>query len=221
MFFLLGCCSCGWFAVIRPCGAQRLMLPITHWQGGERRKREVWKRWKDKKRRGKEQAKGREWRKDKMRGDLKKCLVKTLKHFLVAMMVPDNDLDCADGQIQTEYSIWKEQRNKRKVSFLLSLRKKICAQSKSIKIHFYLQNASGPLETTCSAHVAKSFSACLTKKEYVSRTLYVLFSILSDRKYLLSKGWFHLASQQQQWQKIQQCKISKYFRKACWERIYI
>lgn len=93
MFSLLGCFSCGWFTVIRPYGTQQLMLPVTHWQGWERRE-ETGKRTRERK--------GR--KKDKMRGSSKKCLVLTVKHFLIAMAVADNDLDLADGPIQMEYN---------------------------------------------------------------------------------------------------------------------
>ncbi|KAK5852780.1 hypothetical protein PBY51_006621 [Eleginops maclovinus] len=38
VFSSLGCCSCGWFTVIRPRGTHRLTLPITHSQERERKR---------------------------------------------------------------------------------------------------------------------------------------------------------------------------------------
>lgn len=51
VFSLLGCCSCGWFTVIRPRGTHRLMLPITHWQDGKGKRGKT---------RGREEGSGKE-----------------------------------------------------------------------------------------------------------------------------------------------------------------
>lgn len=97
VFSLLGCCSCGWFAVIRPRGAQRLMLPITRWQGGERRerkrRREVGKEMEGQRETGKRtrQRQGRKEEGQKERRSSSSArekknrifLVATVKHFLV------------------------------------------------------------------------------------------------------------------------------------------
>lgn len=98
VFSLLGCCSCGWFAVIRPCGAQRLMLPITRWQGGERRerkrRREVGKEMEGQRETGKRTRQRQGWKEEGQKErrssssarEKKKnqnFLVATVKHFLV------------------------------------------------------------------------------------------------------------------------------------------
>lgn len=56
--------------------------------------------------RDREKNKGKEGeKKGQNERKLKKCLVLTVKHFLIAMAVADNDLDLADGPIQMEYNV--------------------------------------------------------------------------------------------------------------------